>query len=49
MLTGKVTEELLDLGDTKAFRRPTRQFTTITTTTTIVLVFSLKLLISKMK
>jgi len=32
-MTNGVTEELLDLGDTRAFRRPTRQFVTTIITT----------------
>jgi len=48
VLISKVTEEFIDLGDTKAFRKSIRQFITITITT-IILVFSLKLLIFKIK
>jgi len=33
LLTSGVTEELLNPGDTRAFRRPTRQFVTTIITT----------------
>jgi len=35
LLTSGVTENLSDLGDTRAFRKPIRQFAAAATTTTI--------------